>query len=1062
DYENVKQKREMNLADKFAKQSFENVKHQMNEPRFKQLSKEKQIKVIDDAKTRFKNEATDFINAVNKKKCDKIFSGLLHSQNKKYRAWFTELTGIKLPSTQKGTKQTLIKYVGMGKYSKYLEAGKAEKEKQHNKYLLENALSEIQKPHKIKYNGKTYNNVKEFIDVCLKTSNYKVEKTKPGIKPIYRIIFKDDEYMPMAGKNERIYIDHILSGRSIKKSIRYLFKSHVKAHTRATKTGKIVRVKDYENRIKEKKIKYIMKSWSSNLQRKYAGSRWIRISDESSPSHGRAILIVPHKDGTATVAWAPHHSGLTHKVLQAKKEGKKDTEEKKPEKEKPEMNEEERLNAMERKKEIERKQKEIKTEMHEKIRSKLGIETEVTREEKSKIERDISKIADKRERNIERLKQFNRIKTERDKAIDEVIGEAKEAMLGSDRDVTDMPVEKKQLREIIKENAEEFLKYHYQIKAYKREKSVLSKILKQGGKYKGGTDVVEIKPMSADEIRQVLTDEKAVEMEIEDHYRLIINTRGGIDKNGEEIVGKGTGSETIAQNIRKGGFEAMTGITGEATGSSIIDMDRYKTLGSGNAAVLMNYYFENSMGKEGYTKEISGLKNYIEKEGQKIAKQGMDNGDKYLNRAQRIKEFGKGEDALFGDRVQANATALQYIQRAYENYGQAEGSLNQMAELLYQFENKKRNIEYNSNSRQKLNSIRDKLRLNKSDAYITRLDNGYKMVIRPSVFEKLIKEKPVIAKEYGAVSVADIKAGKANTDNYLPEGLRPYLPPDKNGVSQKIVLAPHQQAAARLVVKEKRVYLNHEAGTGKSLSYISSIAAIKEKTGKMPKTVISMPKKLMPNFSDEVKKFSDFNVVIVDSTNKATREKLYNGDPNTIILVNKEKYLFDHDIIKNAGFDMMIVDEAHKSTQREGRGTSGMSKGLSDLASNMEYFIAGTGSPTPNDLSELYFYLKTIDPEKYSNQKQFMEKYKNLHRGAGLKDKLAEVLHKEIDDRVFTVKKDLQHTFNQHIHNAKLSESQKLQYKKVMTDYRSKKIDVLQRDQKLNRILNSSLRPHSI
>ena len=675
--------------------------------------------------------------------------------------------------------------------------------------------------------------------------------------------------------------------KDMNKSICYLSKSHVKAHTRAIKTGKIVRVRDYEN-VKTKKIRkftynyekdlktvlnllkifcrrfdskemfqaaislgefssgvifkkvnddlqnksfdekyrytnlltdnrlvklanseiktknktnfdfgkfyqkynknglnksirYIMKSWSSSIQAKYPGAVWRRVTDTKSPMHGRAILIVPHKSGTATVAWAPHHSGLTHKVLQPKKEGKKEEREK-PEKEKPEMSEEERLNAMERKKDIERKQKEVKTEMHEKIRSKLGIETDVTKEEKSKIERDISKIADKQERNIERLKQFNRIKTERDKAIDEVIGEAKEAMLGSDRDIIDMPIEKKQLREVIKENAEEFLKYHYQIKAYKREKSVLSKILKQGGKYRGGTDVVEIKAMNADEIRKVLTDEKAVEMEIEDHYRLIINTRGGIDKNGEEIKGKGTGSETIAQNIRKGGFEAMTGITGEATGSSIIDMDRYKTLGSGNAAVLMNYYFENSMGKERYAKEISDLKNYIEKEGQKIAKQGIGNGDKYLNRAQRVKKFGEGEDALFGDRVQANATALQYIQRAYESYGQAEGSLNQVAELLYQFENKKRNIEYNSNSRQKLNSIRDRLKLNEKDATIEKFGGTYKMTIRPSAFEKLIKEKPVVAKEYGAVSTADIKAGKENTDNYLPEGLKSYSPPDRNGV----------------------------------------------------------------------------------------------------------------------------------------------------------------------------------------------------------------------------------------------------------------------------------------
>jgi len=142
-----------------------------------------------------------------------------------------------------------------------------------------------------------------------------------------------------------------------------------------------------------KSIRYIMKSWSSSMQAKHPGGRWITITDKSSPLSGRAIFIVPHSDGTATIAWAPHHSGLTHKTLQPKKEGKKETGERKPEKEKPEMSEEERLNAMERKKNIEREQKRVKTEMHEKIRSKLGIETEVTKVEREKIERDISKIS---------------------------------------------------------------------------------------------------------------------------------------------------------------------------------------------------------------------------------------------------------------------------------------------------------------------------------------------------------------------------------------------------------------------------------------------------------------------------------------------------------------------------------------------------------------------------------------------------------------------------------------------------------------------------------------------
>jgi len=852
-----------------------------------------------------------------------------------------------------------------------------------------------------------------------------------------------------------------------------LSKSHVKAHTRKTKTGEIIYLKDYENKkssINNNKsvhfiirIKDLIKSFSSAIANKYPGGRWITITDASSPLHGRHIFIVPHKDGTATVAWAPFHSGLTHKVLQPKKaeklaskpeEIKKETE--KEGKKKPELNEEEREQATKRKRELEEAQKKVLEQMHRRIQEVAGIQTKVTKEEREQIEKEVSKIADKKERNIERLKRINKIKTERDKAIDEIISEAKNAILGEDIE-SNIPSEKKAIREAIRENAEEFLSYHYQIKAYQREKNTLTKLLRQKGKYKGGSDIVEIAPMSVDEIREVLENEKAIEMEIDDHYRLIINTRGGIDKDGNEIKGKGAGSEVIVQNINKGGFETMIGIVGEETGNSIMDLETYRTLGSNNAAVLIDYYIEKNLGNEAYKKRIEALKKYIDEQGNKVAKNAINSGDEFMRRANKVKQFGHGEETLFGNRVQANATALQYIQRAYESYGQAEGALNQAAELLYQFENKKRNLEFAADNRQKLYNIRKKLHLNPSDVDITKLDDGYKMVIRPSVFEKLIKERPIITKgKAEQLSTADIKVGRANINDYLPEGLKPYTPPDKNGVSQKVILAPHQQAAARLVQKEKRVYLNFEAGSGKSLAYLASIAAVRESTGRMPKTIISMPKKLMPNFRDEIRKFSDFKVVIVDSTDRKARQRLYNLPPDTIVLVNKEKFLFDKDMIENAGFDMMIVDEAHKSTQREGRSESGMSQGLSDLASKIPYFIAGTGTPTPNDLSELYFYLRTIDPEKYSNQKAFMEKYKNLHRGAGLKEMLTEILHKEIDDRVYTVKKELQHKFTQHIDTVPLSEVQRNQYKKVMEDYREKRIDVLERDQRLNRILNST------
>jgi len=612
-------------------------------------------------------------------------------------------------------------------------------------------------------------------------------------------------------------------------------------------------------------IHKLLKSWSGKIQNKNPGSKWITITDPSSPMKGRHILIVPHKDGTASIAWAPEHSGLTHKILQPKDSKRKNERKPKQEKKKKELSEEQHEKFSSQKKELAETKQKQRSKLHEMIREKTKVETQVTKEEKETIAKKVAKVP-KEQQAGERLKEFNKIQVERNKALNSIIDEAKKVMLGDASPEPDenLSAEKKSIAHAIRENAEDFLKSWYAIKGTEREIKTVNKILKTGNATKAGSDIVEMKEITTEDLKKTLENEKAVSDEINAHYNLIINTRGGIDKDGNEIKGKGTGSITMARNMDTGALEAITGLTGELAGTSIVDPGIAKELGAGNVAVLADYYLQNTVGGS-YDKRMASVKKYMEEKGTGIAKEAMDKGDRYLKMAQRVRQHAKGDNALYASVQQGTAASLAYTNRAYQAYGQAEGALNQAAELLHQFEVKKDHMEIKATNRPALNRKRNKLGLNKGDVSIIRHGHGdYTLNIKNKAFEKLINEKVVAQFKTlgGEPKPQNIIAGNENTANFQPSMIKTHLPPDKDGNLQRINPTQAQQAAARLVARQKKVYLNWEAGTGKSLAYLESISNAADQAGKPLKTIISMPKKLMGNFKEEVEKFSNYKVEI--------------------------------------------------------------------------------------------------------------------------------------------------------------------------------------------------------
>ncbi len=821
-------------------------------------------------------------------------------------------------------------------------------------------------------------------------------------------------------------------------------------------------------------LESLRKSYSKDLMKKYPGGRWVTIKE--GPLAGRHIYILPHKDGSATVL-AGGGPAMRHKVLSPKQDEDKQAE-KKPDEKEPEKDAEEKTpkklsteqeaKAKQQKKEVSAKIREQREAMAQVVREKVGVETEITEKEKRSIEQRIAKIEDPDKRKKTEREEVRKLKAEKDDQMKKIIDEVKKTLIEDNPtaqtppDATPEEREKISIAAAVKECAEELAQHHYQIEALKKQRKELNKFLRTGkslDRFKVGSEVaVSMEPISMEQIKQAISDEKMRDAEMSAHYRLIEKTRGveGVT----QYKGKKKrleGEKELERNIKQGGFEAITGLVGGVTGTSIMSKSVYDEIGPANAAILARHYLQQ--GGHDIKDAAKELEGFIEKEGNPVAMEANRRGDHFMQMAHKVRQFGQGTDNLL-TRQQAGGTALKYLNKAYEAYGQAEGALNQGAEMLYAMKDAKAGMEITGNSKDAIDRKRRALGLKAKDVSVRRVrGEGYKMTIPPRSFDKLIAEQPTQQHGHGLGlehSPAEIKALKANTDDFHPTAIREYTPEDKNGVSRKIIPKPEQQAAARFIAQQKRAYLNFEAGTGKSLAILLAKGHIEDTTGKPVKTIIAMPSKLMDNFADEVKKFTGYNVVKADSNSKKKRVEAYNADPNTIVLVNKEKFNFDKRHIKDAGFNMVVADEAHKITQREGRGKSDMSKGLSDVAKQAEYYVAMSGTPTPSDLSEMYFHANIINPERFGNQKEFMDRFGSAHRGVGYKRAISEFMNTQLDDHVYTAKKSVEGIeLRMHRHNAKLSPEQKKAYREASQAYLRREINPLQRDQQYNNTLNS-------
>lgn len=157
-----------------------------------------------------------------------------------------------------------------------------------------------------------------------------------------------------------------------------------------------------------------------------------------------------------------------------------------------------------------------------------------------------------------------------------------------------------------------------------------------------------------------------------------------------------------------------------------------------------------------------------------------------------------------------------------------------------------------------------------------------------------------------------------------------------------INLFDHQKLGKQFILRRKYCLLGDEQGLGKTLTAIASMVEVKGIA------VIICPAFLRQNWKSEIKKFSSLSCKIV------TSKETYDSVPDVIIS--------SYENVKNIPLDLMpgfvVCDESHYIKTYSSQRTKAVTKLVATC--KPEYFVALSGTPIMNNVTELYTILKLL------------------------------------------------------------------------------------------------------
>lgn len=160
--------------------------------------------------------------------------------------------------------------------------------------------------------------------------------------------------------------------------------------------------------------------------------------------------------------------------------------------------------------------------------------------------------------------------------------------------------------------------------------------------------------------------------------------------------------------------------------------------------------------------------------------------------------------------------------------------------------------------------------------------------------------------------------------------------------------------------------LADDMGLGKTLQAIALIAKINEKSKK--RTLIVMPKTLIYNWENEIKKFSpnlSCGIYYGNSRNKNIFEEV------EVIITTYGTIRNDIEQLKDIKFDLIVLDESQNIKNINAQTTKAI------MLLDSKDRIALSGTPIENNLGELYSLFRFLNPSMFGTLDEFNQYYAN-------------------------------------------------------------------------------------
>lgn len=191
----------------------------------------------------------------------------------------------------------------------------------------------------------------------------------------------------------------------------------------------------------------------------------------------------------------------------------------------------------------------------------------------------------------------------------------------------------------------------------------------------------------------------------------------------------------------------------------------------------------------------------------------------------------------------------------------------------------------------------------------------------------------------------------------------------------------HQIPPVRDAAFKKRMYLSFIMGTGKTLTALAILNRWQYMKGRQLDVIVTCPKIGVMNWRDEVAKTlpqseSERVVVLLGPIKERVAEirKHVKANRRCIYVTNLEglRYQPFFNALKSIKASVVINDEAHRCKNHK----SVQAKRVCALADAAEYCVALSGTPIPNDLTDLYMQARILSPSIFgTNYYQFLRRY---------------------------------------------------------------------------------------